>query len=283
LSSSRSRSSDGCGWRRSSTIKRWLSKLGADGYAAGTIRNALAPVRAMLADAAEDGLLRFNPAAGVRIPAGARRPEPKRKDLTSAELERLRAKLPDDESRLLIDFLVATGLRVSEAIALDWSHVNLGRGRVRIERRLYRGMDAPKSETSRRTVKISERMAERLATLHRSRDEASGAPDCPVFLSPRGSRWNYGNAYNRLLKPAMRAAGIEDGGFHRLRHTTGTELRRRGASLDAIQLHLGHHDMSFTRRVYVHLDAEDGPDVSVLDDVAGCGPAPRPLRVVSAS
>ena len=34
-------------------IKQWLTKLADDGYAAGTIRNCLAPVRAMLADAAK--------------------------------------------------------------------------------------------------------------------------------------------------------------------------------------------------------------------------------------
>jgi integrase len=92
---------------------------------------------------------------------------------------------------------------------------------------------------------------------------------------------NYANAYNRMLKPAMRAARIEDGGFHRLRRTCGTELRRRGASLEEIQLHVGHHDMGFTRRVYVHLDAEDGPDPTLLDDLAGCAPAPCRLRAAS--
>src|SRR5438067_1230998 len=94
-------------------------------------------------------------------------------------------------------------------------------------------------------------------------------------------RLNYANAYNRMLKPAMRAAGIDDGAFHRLRHTCGTELRRRDASLEEIQLHLGHGDMGFTRRVYVHLDAEDGPDPTLLDDLSGCAPAPRRLKVAS--
>lgn len=31
-----------------------------------------------------------------------------------------------------------------------------------------------------------------------------------------------------------------------------TQLRRRGATLEEVQLHLGHEDLSFTRRVYVH-------------------------------
>jgi len=262
-------------------IKQFLLKMAGKGYSAGTIRNALAPVRAMLADAAEDRIVRFNAAAGVRIPASAKQADTtKAKALTSAELERLRAKLTTDHDRLLVDFLVATGLRVSEAMALNWSGVDIARCRVKVEARLYRGLDAPKSQTSRRVVKVSPAMAGRLRLLWESR----GTPALhePVFVSPDGCRLDYSNLHKRIA-PAMRAAGIEHGAFHRFRHTTGTELKRHGASLEQIQLHLGHHDLAFTQRVYVHLDAEeDGPDPAVLDDLAGCTQAPPVLRVVEA-
>lgn len=164
-----------------SDIKSFLVKLANDGYAAGTIRNALAPLRAMLADAAEDGIIRGNPAAGVRIPSNAKQPEDKPKALTSAQLERLRSKLPTDEAVLFVDFLFATGERISEAMALDWADVDVARCRVRIERRQYRGMDAPKSRTSRRTVKISPTMARRLLALRESRPEALDTD--PVFVA----------------------------------------------------------------------------------------------------
>jgi integrase len=260
-------------------VKRFLLELANNGYAAGTIRNALAPLRAMLADAAEDGIIRSNPAAGVRIPSVARRPDGRRKHLTPDELKRLRDVLSSADDRLFVDFLVATGLRVSEALALDWRDLDPAARRVHVTRRLYRGMDTPKSETSRRAVRLSEAMVARLQAL---RERRTATENEPVFASRRGSRMNYANAYNRILQPAMRAAGIEYGGFHRLRHTTGTELRRRGAALDAVQLHLGHHDLAFTRRVYVHTDADDGPDPALLDELTGCAPSPqRRLRVVA--
>ena len=259
-------------------VKRWLVKMADDGCAAGTIRNALAPLRAMLADAAEDGIIRSNPAAGVRIPAHAKQPDSRPKDLAPAELERLRSVVSDEALQLLVDFLVSAGLRVSELIAFDWSDVDLSRCRVSIRRRWYRGMDDPKSRTSRRVLRISPMMAERLRGLWESQGRPS--PDSPVFLSPRGCRRDYSNTYRQIV-PLMRAAGIEYGAFHRFRHTNGTELRRRGVPLDEIQLQLGHHDLSFTQRVYVHTDAEDGPDPALLDDVAGCAPTPRRLRVVN--
>jgi integrase len=249
-----------------------------DGAAAGTIRNALAPVRAMLADAAEDGIIRSNPAAGVRIPAHAKQADARPKQLEPAALERLRAKVTDGALQLLVDFLVSTGLRVSELIALDWSDVNLATCRVSIRRRSYRGMDEPKSRTSRRVLKLSPTMVERLRELWESQGRPS--PDSPLFLSPEGCRLDYSNLYKRLV-PSLRAAGIDYGFAHRFRHTNGTELRRRGVPLEDIQLQLGHHDLSFTQRVYVHTDAEDGPDPALLDDVAGCAPKARRLRVVN--
>jgi integrase len=130
-------------------------------------------------------------------------------------LEQLRGKLGRDEDRLLVDFLVATGLRVSEVIALDWLDVDFGHRRVTISKRNYRGdLDRPKSAMSRRDVRISQGMAQRLWELRKSREHATD--EDPIFTTKTGKRHNYGNLYHCVLKPAMRAAGIEHGGFHRL-------------------------------------------------------------------
>ena len=81
-------------------------------------------LRALLATAAEDGMIRFNPAAGVRVPANAKEPEQKRKNLLEEERAALRAQLTTEEDLLLVDFLLATGLRVSELMALDWQDLD---------------------------------------------------------------------------------------------------------------------------------------------------------------
>jgi integrase len=244
-------------------IKRWLSGLAARGLAQSTVRSIFAPVRAMLADAAEEGTIRHNPAAGVRIPSTAKRTEPKRKSLTDDEVERLRAELTSDEDRLLVDFLLVTGLRISEAIALDISNLDFGKCRVKVTKRFYRGFDAPKSSFGRREVPITPDLARRLWPMRKDRPHVTEGD--PLFVSPEGARLDYANVYNRVLKPAMRRAGITWGGAHRLRHTTATHLIRQGASANQAQLWLGHHDPGFTARTYVHLDTNDLPDPAIFD------------------
>jgi integrase len=89
--------------------------------------------------------------------------------------------------------------------------------------------------------------------------------DDPVFTTPTGTRIEYSNVYHRVLTPAMRKAGIDWGAFHRLRHTCGTVMKRKGASDSQIQLWLGHHDPGFTARTYIHLDSRDLPDPTLFD------------------
>ncbi|MEA2226482.1 MAG: hypothetical protein QOF04_112, partial [Solirubrobacteraceae bacterium] len=99
----------------------------------------IAPVRALLATAVEEGLIRSNPAAGIRLAVPVELDEEERaKALTEEQLRAFLDELPG-EWRLFFEFLAHTGLRIGEAVAVSWEHVDFGERRVR----LYRGSYAP--------------------------------------------------------------------------------------------------------------------------------------------
>jgi integrase len=126
-------------------VKRYVAAVKAEGVGANTVRLAVAPVRALFATALEEGgLIRSNPCAGVRVSQAAPVEEDgeRAKALTDAELRTLIAETAP-EWRLLVEFLAATGLRISEAVALRWQDFDLGRRRVLVRRRFYRGAFAP--------------------------------------------------------------------------------------------------------------------------------------------
>ncbi len=244
-------------------VKRYLANLVETGLAPQTVRKLLAPLRALLSTAVEDGLIPQNPTIGVRVPPPVRPYlETRERSLTAGEYGRLLACI-DPRWCLFVELAVATGFRVSELIALEWRDINFVHGFIRVERRYYRSLGEPKSRFGRRQVPVT---AELLACLaeKRSRSRFAGERDL-VFGSSRGTYLSYSNLYHRVLRPAMRGAGVQWGGFHRLRHTCGTELRRAGASDKQVQLWLGHHDPAYTARIYIHLTHADLPDPAVLD------------------
>jgi integrase len=246
-------------------VRRFANELAARGLAPSSVRKTIAPVRALLATAFEDGLIRSNPAAGVRI---AQRfdmeGDARAKALSEEELRAFLAQVPDD-SRLFFEFLVSTGLRIGEAIALTWGDVDFGRCRVHVRRRLSRGaFDAPKSKHGRRTVPLSPRLSRALWRLR-----GTAADDTPVFVSAKGSYIEPSNMLSRIVKPAAKRAGVPWASFHTLRHTCATMLFRSGANAKQVQVWLGHHSPAFTLDTYVHLLPEDLPEPSFFDAITG--------------
>ena len=158
-------------------------------------------------------------------------------------------------------------MRIGETLALQWQHVDLGRRRVLVRRRWYRGSFAPpKSRFGRRDVPITEGMARALWEL---RKQAKAADDALVFPSATGTPIDAANLYRRVFKPAAKAAAVPWATFHTLRHTCATTLFRHGLNAKQVQGWLGHHAASFTMDTYVHLLPDDLPDPDFLDGLTG--------------
>jgi integrase len=241
-----------------------------EGLSIASVRKTIAPVRALLATAVEEGLLRSNPAAGLRIArplddAGDVDETEEVKALTEDELRLLLGNLPDTW-RPFFEFLAHTGLRIGEAIELRWRDVD-GEW-LHVRRRFSRGTVAkPKGRKTRR-VRLSEGTAKMLWNLRK--ETRAGAGDDLVFTAERGGRIIPSNLMSRVLKPAAVQAGIGDWpGFHTFRHTAATMLFRAGWNAVQVQKVLGHADAGFTLRCYVHLLPEDLPEPAFLDAITG--------------
>lgn len=261
----------------------------ARGLSRDTVRLALAPCKALLATAHEDGLIRSNPALGLRnlLPASSTLPGEVAKAMTGPELEALLGRLP---GRWLpfFGFLAETGLRIGEAVEVRWQDLDLGSGWLSVERSFYRGkVGLPKGQRSRR-VRLSDRMGRDLWAL---RKLSKASDDELVFVAEKGERVDQSNLMSRVLKPAAADAGLgvwivdkraRGGrraeswvGFHTFRHTCATVLFRSGWNAAQVCRHLGHSDPGFTLRQYVHLLDADVPEPNILDGLAGNGMSTR--------
>ncbi len=229
-----------------------------------TVRNALGPLKACLATARREGLIRHNPATDVALPHRATvdddedspRPFPRTQgdDGESVETMELVVERIDQSHRLMFELLAATGLRRSELLVLEGRHLSLDgdrphvKVRQRVRRRRGEGLviGPLKSRYSKREVPITLALAARLLAL-------AVAPDELVFRSAANTVLDPDNLATRVLAPACKAAGVEWAGFHTFRHTVASRLFAEGRNVVQVQRWLGHHSASFTLDTYVHL------------------------------
>ncbi len=245
----------------------------------GSLRRILAPVRSCLRSAMAEGLIRHNPTHGVALPA---RDEHKRisegtddmedhQDVRALSTEQLAALLlvAPARHRLLFEVLAATGVRISEALALRWGDLVLDgeRPAVRVRRAYVRSkFKAPKSKYGRRQIPIDIGL---VRALRRARPPAADDRSL-VFCTPDGRPLHYGNLLKRAFRPAAEEAGVPWAGFHTLRHTCASRLFAAGRNAVQVQRWLGHHSPAFTLSTYVHLLDDDLGDPLALPSPAGC-------------
>ena len=143
--------------------------------------------------------------------------------------------------RAMLETLYATGLRVSELVALKTFEVNLDAGVVRV---MGKG-------SKERLVPLGE---EAVDWISRYKKERKGSSDA-LFLTDRGAGMTRQAFWYLIRRYGARAIPHKKLSPHVLRHAFATHLINHGADLRVVQLLLGHADIS-TTQIYTHVARE---------------------------
>lgn len=227
-----------------------------------TIANAVIPLRAALATAKREGLIRHNPAQSLAMPTREQSPDEEAKVFSREQLAALLAIAPD-RHKPLFELLAATGLRISEAIALQRLHLELDQDEpeVCVRRAIVRDrIVPPKSKYGRREVRLPEPLAVKLrAHLAAQSDRDSTAL---AFPNEADGPLDPGNLRRRVLKPLAEEVDAPWAGFHTFRHTFASLHLGQGTNLLQLSRALGHHSPAFTLTRYTHLlPGEEAPSL----------------------
>jgi len=213
----------------------------AQGYKGRSSARWLSCIKGFYRHQTARGRLSGDPAARLEAPrTGQALPG----TLSEAEVERLLAAPSLDDplglrDRAMLELLYASGLRVSELVELTLTQVNRRQGVVRV---IGKG-------SKERLVPLGQQA---LYWLDRYLEEArpalaGDAPGSALFPSRRGGPMTRQTFWHLIRRHAQRA-GIRSGiSPHTLRHAFATHLVNNGADLRAVQLMLGHADLSTTQ------------------------------------
>ncbi|MFM7685599.1 MAG: site-specific tyrosine recombinase XerD [Actinomycetota bacterium] len=235
-------------------LDRFVNDRRSSGAAPASVARQLAAMRMLHRFLAEEGIRPDDPSAdveGVRVPAGI--PHPLSEDEVGALLAAVVGSDPVAlRDRALLEFLYATGARISEACGLSLSDIDRDHRVVRLFGKGSKERLVPFGRVADTALgNWLEQGREHLEPLRWARRGDQEA----VFLNTRGARLTRQAAW-AVVRKYGEAVGVADRlSPHVLRHSCATHLLDHGADLRIVQEMLGHASIS-TTQVYTKVSQE---------------------------
>ncbi len=236
-------------------VEKFIASLRAEGKASKSVARMYAAVRMLHRFLVEERIRIDNPTSGVdgvKVPSGIP------KALSEDQVSRLLASVTGVDSfalrdRALLEFLYATGARISEACGLSLSDLDMESQLVRLFGKGSKERIVPFGSHSKsaledwlgaggRPMLVPDQWAKR--------DHADA-----VFLGSRGTRLSRQAAWGIVRKYAQIAGIGDEISPHVMRHSCATHMLIHGADLRIVQELLGHASVS-TTQVYTRVDNE---------------------------
>ncbi len=229
----------------------YMLELKERGYVATTVARKVAASRSFFSFLVAEGLIKTDPTENMSSPSvGKALPKPIPINQVRLLMEQP-AKLTTAEARrdkVMLELLYASGMRISELVALNLGDVNtegdyfvrcFGKGRKERIIPLY-------GQIALAVKKYTDEDRPRLA---------HGKKETALFLNARGERLTRQGFWQKL-KEYVKSAGLNSHiSPHTLRHSFATHMLSGGADLRSVQELLGHANIS-TTQVYTHLTTE---------------------------
>lgn len=220
-------------------------------YATATVARRTAAVKSFFGYLLAQGQIGHDPTEQIDSPRVERIPP---KAVSPHQIDELlemplRTSSPEGmRDKAMLELLYATGLRVSELVALDCADLLLEAASLRCVGKSGRERILPISATA--VTALEEYLDAARTQLARNSPEATDA----LFLNHRGKRLTR-QGFWLILKGYADAVGLHELTPHMLRHSFAAHMLGSGAELREVQERLGHASLS-TTQIYTQVSDE---------------------------
>ena len=227
-------------------IQNFIKSFSALGYKRQTVKLRLSVIKQVFDYAILNAYVQFNPAAVVTIPRNVKhgsRSLPDEKDIASVK------KHKSDYFGLFPYFVMYTGMRKEEALAVQWTDIDFNKNVIRVNKVIVFEYGKPilrhhtKSEAGNRTIPLLQPLKEEL--LLYKKDNGF------VFSKPDGSMLSKGS-FDYAFKHYRELYNINCT-VHQLRHEFATLCFDAALDVKDTQIIMGHSKESVTRDIYTHI------------------------------
>lgn len=179
--------------------------------------------------------------------------------LSKKEQQQLECVLMQDTdlTKFMVLLCLYTGIRIGEACALRWEHLQLDSGILKVRETMQRIqapqniaaktrviITEPKSACSKRDIPLPKFLIQYAAQFQTERKAFVLTGETDQFIEPRTLQ----NRFRNYVK----ASGIEHANYHALRHTFATRCVELGFEIKSLSEILGHSNVNITLNKYVH-------------------------------
>jgi integrase len=251
-------------YRRDVEARNGQQPTATTGYSPQTIKSSLIPLSRTFAYAKRHlGFAGDNPVMALDLDErpGYRIRKARKRKLGRDELDRL-IEHAESPYREIIATAAALGTRLGETLGIEWRHVDIDTGTVRIEQQANskRKIAQVKTQTGVRRIEAPDWLLRMLAEIKlRSR---YCADDSLVFPTATGRPHSHGNILARGLYPALDRAGLPRTSFHSLRHSHASLWIKDGGDVISLFKRLGHATPQVTMSVYAD-EIEEANDSAI--------------------
>ena len=253
-------------------------------YSYSTIKKAYECVNACLKYAVKKRILPYNVAESVIIPKNLEREKSDIQCFTDDEVEKIEkeaVRCYKNGKRIyrmgeIAILIVNTGLRIGEALALEWSDINFKKKTLKVRKNMvyvksrsdsgkayqYIKQTSTKTKHGSRIVPLNSAAIRALISL-----KGINGKTPYVLATSKGKRVTPRNI-DRMFRSILRCCNIKETGIHTLRHTFASRLFAKGVDVKIVSELLGHADVGITYDTYIHLIQEQRIiAVDVLENV----------------